>query len=497
LAIGGGWFCGIFLALLSAATIPVLLADVPPLVDYPNHLARMYLLGHLSESGSLKDYYAVNWALIPDLAMDLVVPAVARVLPLAWAAKLFLLATLALIAAGTAGVHRSANGRWTLWPLGAFWFLYSRVLLWGFLNFLFGVGLALTGLAAWIALTERPAWLRLAVGASFALGIFFAHLMAALVFGVLIGGYELGRWMRLRPLSWRAILARAALVGLAFAAPATLFLIGPHEGLGTIRFSRWVRKLDLPFSVFDDYHRAFDIGCFVLLVLMAGFLFARRYLVAMTPLRLPLLLLLLLYLAAPTQIMTASAVDHRLPLVLALVLVAATAAPTMPARWARGAAMVALALFAARLALVGEAWLRADAVYRRDVSVLDRIPEGARVALAYPPSAIAVDLAPKAHLPLLAVIRRDAFVPTLFAYPGQQPVALTPLGARLAAEAEPGALWRAWSTADAGAMTEALRDFDFFIALDRRPLGLPALTALEPVASEPDFALYRVRRGSP
>jgi hypothetical protein len=46
-------------------------------------------------------------------------------------------------------------------------------------------------------------------------------------------------------------------------------------------------------------------------------------------------------------------------------------------------------------------------------------------------------------------------------------------------------------------MAAALRDFDFFIAVDRRPLDLPALTALEPVASEPDFALYRVRRGLP
>jgi hypothetical protein len=429
--------------------------------------------------------------------MDLVVPAVARMLPLAWAAKLFLLATLALIAAGTAVVHRAANGRWTLWPLGAFLFLYSRVLLWGFLNFLFGVGLALAGLAAWIVLAERPPWLRLAVGASFALGTFFAHLMAAVVFAALIGGYELGRWIRLGPLSWRALLARAAVTGLAFAAPAALFLIGPHEGLDAVRFSRWVRKLDLPFSVFDDYHRAFDIGCFVLVVLAAGLLFARRYLVVMAPLRVPLLLLLLLYLASPTQIMTASAVDHRLPLVLVLVLVAAIAGPAMPARWARGAAIFALALFAVRLGLVGEAWVRADAAYRRDVSVLDRIPEGARVALAYPPSAIAVDLAPKVHLPLLAIVRHDAFLPTLFAYPGQQPVTLTPLGERLAAEAEPGTLWRAWSTADAGAMAAALRDFDFFIAVDRHPLDLPALTALEPVASEPDFALYRVRRGLP
>src|SRR6476620_2666377 len=45
----------------------------------------------------------------------------------------------------------------------------------------------------------------------------------------------------------------------------------------------------------------------------------------------------------------------------------------------------------------------------------------------------------RAHLPSLAISRREAFVPTLFAYPVQQPVALRPSYAALADAATPRA----------------------------------------------------------
>jgi len=141
-----------------------------------------------------------------------------------------------------------------------------------------------------------------------------------------------------------------------------------------------------------------------------------------------------------------------------------------------------------------QVWEQAADDYRSDLAILDRLPEGARVALAYPSHAIAIDPAPKTHLPLLAVIRRDAFVPTLFAYKTQQPVLLTPLGETLAAEAEPSSLWRALQDESSSeAAVSGLRDYDFLIALDRRPFRLPSIPELQPVAEEPDFALYRVR----
>ena len=67
--------------------VPLFSTVLPPLFDYPNHLARMHLL---SEGGN--QFYAVHWEPLPNLAQDLIVPPLARLMPLDIASKLFLVA---------------------------------------------------------------------------------------------------------------------------------------------------------------------------------------------------------------------------------------------------------------------------------------------------------------------------------------------------------------------------------------------------------------------
>ena len=59
------------------AAVPLFSTVLPPLFDYPNHLARMHLLG---ESGN--QFYTVRWEPLPNLAQDLIVPPLARLIPL-------------------------------------------------------------------------------------------------------------------------------------------------------------------------------------------------------------------------------------------------------------------------------------------------------------------------------------------------------------------------------------------------------------------------------
>ena len=490
-------FWAAFTALLLVAALPVLWVELPPLFDYPNHLARMDLLVRLDGSHNLQRYYEVRWRAIPNLGMDLAVPALARILPLAWACKAFVLATLVLVAAGSGLVHRAATGRWSLWPLFVFLFLYSRVLLWGFLNYLFGVGLALVAFALWIVLSERNARVRLAVSAVLALALFFAHLMACVVYGVLVVGYEVGVLWRSRPWPWGSAIRRLAIVGVPFLAPLALLLFaGEGAGIGSIHFGRLDRKLDLLFSVFDNYDRVFDIACFVLLVVCAGLAYAKRYLVIVPALRLPIVLLALVYIAAPAQLMTASAVDHRLPMVIAAALAAGTSAPALTGRRVHLAALAGLALFLARMASVWVHWEQADAVYARLLPILDQVPKGGRLAVGYSSEAIGSTAIPTTHLPTLAIVRRDAFVPTLFAFRGQQPVALTPEAERLASLAPPNAVWRALmgEGPDRIAAVPGLREFDAVLLLDRRPFAMKPAPGLVPLAIEPDFALYRIEQ---
>src|SRR5258708_9339791 len=137
---------------LSGLTLsPLLWAAVPPLVDYPNHLARMWILAQNGALTDLANNYAVAWRLLPNLAMDLVVPALAQIMPLEIAGRLFIALTMLSLVAGTMTLHRALHGRMSLWPLSALLFLYNAALFWGFLNCLFGIGMFLLAFSGWIS----------------------------------------------------------------------------------------------------------------------------------------------------------------------------------------------------------------------------------------------------------------------------------------------------------------------------------------------------------
>jgi len=494
-ALGPRRFALLFTALFAAAAVPVLVCDTLPLFDYPNHLARMHILADLARSPELQRYYAVQWRPVPNLAMDAIVPALAHIMPLEWAGKAFVLTTMLLLAGGTAVLHRVLFSAWSAWACLAFLLLYSRILLWGFLNYLCGLGLALCAVAGWIALRQRPPALRLAVGVVAALALFFAHLLAFGLYGVLVMGYEAGDALRRRP-GWGGAVGALALAGGTFVpALLILFLATPGAIGGAVRYGHPLRKLDLMFSVFDNYNRPFDVACFVAVAFVLIFLFARRRVRLAPAITVPLALLLVVYLAMPSQLATASGADHRIPLLLGLVLVAGSdwAAPDVRAR--RIVLVAALVLFGVRLAVVTAAWRQSDRLYASLLPALDALPTGSRVAIAYPPEALNSEATPLAHFPTLAVVRRDAFVPTLFAYATQQPVALRPEYRALADRLTPERLWAGLVAAapplDDGERA-ALGGYDYVAVVGRHPIRLPAQRWLAVAFTAPRFALLRV-----
>ena len=485
-----------FAALFLLAALPVSLSTMPPLVDYPNHLARMYLLGHLQDSPALQTYYAIDWRLVPNLAMDATVPLLGRLMPLVWAGKAFVLATFLLLTGGIAALHRVLFGRWSLWPCLGFLLLYNRVFLWGFLNYLFGIGLALCAFAVWIALRERPAAVRAMVSAVLCLAIYFAHLMAYGVYGLLILGYEMGiLWRRRAPLTqWAADLAAA---GLPFVPPLAILLIGSADtALGAISYGSPWRKLDLPFSVFDNYNRPFDVACFVLALGAVALAFSRGWIRLEPRMALPLALLAVAFLVVPSQLLTGSGADHRLPLVLVLVGVGATSWTAPDSRIERRFLTGALVLFLVRLGVVAVSWHASDRDYAKVLAAFDSIPPGSRLAVAFPPSELHAGGTPLVHLPVWAIAQREAFVPTLLASPSQQPVSLRQPYEELAALLPPERLWNALiarrSPLDP-AQRKAFEQYDFVVFTDAKPFPAPDPEGLEPVFIGKRFELYRLK----
>jgi hypothetical protein len=483
-------FAARFAVLFALACLPVLFTANLPLFDYPNHLARMYLLDTLPTSPVLRQYYTIAWRPLPNLAMDLIVPPLGHVVPLAVAGKLFVLLTLFLLAVGPALLHRALFGAWSNVPLLAFLLLYGRILLWGFLNYLFGLGLAFVLFAAWLLLRSRAPPMRLVLGTCFVLVLYFAHLEALGVYAVLLGAYEIqAAWQS--PEARHKRLLRLVLAGLPFLLPLAILLLDTHGLNATIGFSPLGRKFDLLFGIFDAEDRMLDIVCFAVAVGALTIALWRRWLTLAPAMRLPLIALGVTYLAMPTHILSAFGADHRLPLAMGLVLVASlrwAGSARTEARFMLGAAM----LFAVRLGAIMLSWHASNAVYTRMLTVLDAISANNRVAVAYPPAELHATVTPFMHVPTLAIIRRDAFVPTLFASPAQQPVRLTPRFQRLADALTPTELWGHFVAGRGEIDAAALACYDSVVFVAHREFHLAVSDVLRLVAATPEIKLYAV-----
>ena len=105
------------MATCASLLAPLFLIDVPPVLDYPNHLARMYVLAFGAHDPILSRMYAQHWAIIPNLAIDLVLPEMLKFLPIYLAGRLVLAATLLMPLLGVIAYHRAAFRVRSYWPL--------------------------------------------------------------------------------------------------------------------------------------------------------------------------------------------------------------------------------------------------------------------------------------------------------------------------------------------------------------------------------------------
>ena len=144
----------LFVLFAGIAAIPILSHPLPPLSDYVNHLSRMHVIAAIAGDPDLARFYQVDWQVIPNLMMDLVIPSLTRVLSIYAAGQAYTIASFVLILSGTVALNRRLHGSWSPLPLIAFPLIYNYVFLVGTMNYVFGIGLALWALVAWIALRE-------------------------------------------------------------------------------------------------------------------------------------------------------------------------------------------------------------------------------------------------------------------------------------------------------------------------------------------------------
>lgn len=442
------WRALIYAALAAMALIPIFSVEILPLVDYPNHLARMHVLTGFDGSTDLRANYAVEWRAVPNLAMDVIVPLMTAVMPLSEAARVFTALGLVLVAAGIAALHRAVHGPLGLWPGASVLALYNLPLAWGFLNFYFSIGTFLLVFAGWIAIRNMRTGLRLALFNTAASGVYFSHMFgfAALVLTIAI--YE--AWLMARHSEWNIepLLRRVARLIASFAAPILIHiaaLLGVLHRVEPLELGTWwgnlLSKSTSIMSAFLFYGGLPDLLLVALVAIVAVATIGGAF--ALAPqLRWPLIGLAALTLVAP-QVLGGIFLDGRIGVVLGCVAIAALR-PIVAHRAVAIALYAALfAVFALKVADIRQLWQARELEYVEFRSALKSIRRGASVLSAHDspdrsgipsysvrwlmavpalePGRLPAPLAYR-NLECLAVIERDAFAPSLFKHPSAQPI---------------------------------------------------------------------------
>ena len=145
------WFAWAVPVSAAVLILPIWLTRLPAMPDFPAHLATFWLLTGGAKDPHVAQFYRVEWAFVPNLAAEIIVPALAHIMPLVVATKVFLSAVVAMWVFGAAAIHKALYGRIGAAPLAASFFAYNANFMWGFFNYCFGTGLSFLVFAGWIA----------------------------------------------------------------------------------------------------------------------------------------------------------------------------------------------------------------------------------------------------------------------------------------------------------------------------------------------------------
>lgn len=430
--------------------VPVLVVRFPPLLDYPNHFARLWLTAGGADRPPLSDFYAVDWSnSATNIGPELVAATVGRLVGMDALGPMLLVAAVALPPLGAVLLNRAVFGGWHWWQVGFALLAWNATLMAGFLAFQIGLGLALLAAAADPALSRRLSFpvltcLRVAIGAAIMVwhvfdGAFYAALLAGLGFGAALPS----------PGRRRAVLAaigRALAAALpAFALPAAflLFLVphapGQHAPPGvydTLVAYDYRMKAETAASGFATYNILLDVLVILMLYAMGRLLSDRSHGRGHAGLALSALGLFALAMALPSKLGGTLVVDGRFPIMSLLTLVASVRPGFALPRQARLAALALMVMALLRSAWIGSIWHERQADLVAVQRAIAAVPPGAALLPAewqFAPDAplprgrrTAIGLVSWIHLAAYAVPERQAYVPTLFSSPGKVPLRVRP-----------------------------------------------------------------------
>ncbi len=498
------WIVGI---LLVVALLPLGLVDIIPMIDYVNHLARMQLLA-AAGTADANPFYDITWKLYPNLAADLVVPQLARLMRVETALKLFFGFSQVLIVTGAIALERQIRGRHLVSGLAALLVLFNVAFNMGLVNFEFGVGIALWAIATWIKLRD-DAWIwRLLAHTLFVAVLFLSHFFALGIYGLTIGLFELAalthrEWDARRTAGLLTVMAGPVLVLLG-----VMRVSGGAIG-GPTTVWDWGLKFLWPIDFLNGYFVAYSIFALIVLTILVVYLRCKGAIALSATGRWIAAGFALAYIAMPRQLFDSDLVDVRVLVGAALIVPAFVTIGNHGGRYKTIALICTMALICLNLVIVQSVWLS----YRRDYHEMQAsfrmLTPNAHVIAARSDVDSGFDnlLAPIHFGPTLAAYERHAFVPQLYTLAGVQPLSSAASVRRLAItiaiqyRLKPVSLLKTIAEGRIGDGDPAYlktwaADYDYlYLSGPHTPNPLPGLLTEMMAASR--FTLYKIRHNSP
>lgn len=420
------WFLLIYSFLFVLAQLPIWLNEFLPLQDYPNHLARMYVILNYSQNSFLQEYYRINFTILPNLAMDIIVPILAKIFGLELAGKLMIVLNIFMLTSGSAFLSYVIFKKINYWSLLTFLAIYNQAFIIGFINFLFGVGFALWCIGLWILMREKKPWLRLVLFNFLTGALIICHLYGFGIYGLVVVSYEGYLFFKQKTYLKKTVFQTLLIIFGQFGIAAVLYLLSPTSGGESIDYLTpiFTKLKYVKMRMTDNYSPFLDLVTMIFILFIPIVGLALRKLRFSQYMILPICAVTVAYLLIPAKAVTSSHADWRI--LVPLFLLFLSSIEFKSDRLFRTVILTSLiAVFACRIYVINAEWRAVQGEYREILTAISHIKEGSRLFSARGFKNYYSTI-PFIHAPTYAVIKKSAFVPSFFAFATQQPVEFKP-----------------------------------------------------------------------
>src|ERR1700674_862473 len=178
------------LILAAMLLVPIWSVAFPPLLDYPNHLARAFVLAHLNDPAfTFSRFYRGDWGAYPYLGMDASLAVLVRLFPIETAGRVFLTVCAAALPAAALFFLRQVNPGDDATALWALLIACNVFFLEGFLNFDLSLAVGFLALGFWLRwLAKRGITRWVATLVTFT-ALYFTHLLGFGIAGLIVAAY--------------------------------------------------------------------------------------------------------------------------------------------------------------------------------------------------------------------------------------------------------------------------------------------------------------------